>query len=84
MPKINNIGLEENEGVTRRLLREWQYISNHPQEFIVGDSSLAVKTRNSFKEKINHTTFISLMESTYVLEVISNEFQVKAMQEELN
>lgn len=35
VPKIDNLWLDENEEVSRRLTREPWYASNHPQESII-------------------------------------------------
>lgn len=63
----------------RTLPREWIYDSFHPQEKILRDPLVVIRTRNHIRNELIHTTFISIIELTSVEEVIKVEFLVEAM-----
>ena len=66
------------------LPREWRYSSSHPKDLIIGDPSQGVVTRRGAREEINHSAFLSRIESKNVDEALADEFWVLAMHEELN
>uniref|UniRef100_UPI002ED77D98 reverse transcriptase domain-containing protein n=1 Tax=Streptococcus anginosus TaxID=1328 RepID=UPI002ED77D98 len=43
-----------------------------------------VRTRNSLRQEVHHTAFISMIEPTSIDEALRDEFWVSAMHEELN
>ena len=65
------------------LLKDWQFKKAHPQDLIIGDTPKGVTTRSQLKSIIN-LAFISQIEPKNVDDVLSDEFWVLAMQEELN
>ena len=56
---------------------------NHPQDLIIGNPDQGITTRRSVGV-ISNSCFVSKVEPKNVKEALTNEFQIEAMQEELN
>ena len=69
---------------SQRLPKEWKFVTNHPQDQIIGNPSIGVRTRSSLRNICNNLAFISLIEPKKLNDVIVNENWVIAMQEKLN
>ena len=75
--------LEQGES-SQGLPREWKFITNHPQDQIIGNPSIRVRTRSSLRNICNNLAFISQIEPKNLNDVIVDENWVIAMKEELN
>ena len=51
--------MEQNEGNSKSLPKEWRYVSFHLKELILGGSSWGVTTRSSFRNTYEYAAFIS-------------------------
>ncbi|KAK9217771.1 hypothetical protein WN943_006399 [Citrus x changshan-huyou] len=76
--------VEQNEGTSQTLPKEWRYVSSHPKDVILGDPSRGVTTRSSFRNTCEHAAFISQIEPKSFADVENDESWIMAMQEELN
>lgn len=54
--------LQRTENLHNDLSKSWRYITDHPQEQIIGDLSQGVRTRRGTRETCEFTTFISQIE----------------------
>ena len=68
---------------THNLPRDWHFVKDHPQDFIIGEISKGVSTRNQLKT-FNNLAFLSQIEPRNIVEAIKDESWVLAMQDELN
>ena len=66
------------------LPREWKFVTNHPQDQIISNSSIRVRTRSSLRNICSNFAFISQIEPKNLNDAIVNENWVIAMQEEIN
>ena len=66
------------------LPKEWRYAHNHPKELIIGDPTLGIKTRSSFRENLDYIAFVSQIEPNCIEEAENDPNWMLAMQEELN
>ncbi|XP_015933939.1 uncharacterized protein LOC107460120 [Arachis duranensis] len=66
--------------------REWIFLKNYLQEFVIGDVSQGVKTRSSTRKANEETNiaFLSQMEPQNVKEALDDPSWVKAMEDELH
>ncbi|KAH9767789.1 hypothetical protein KPL71_011399 [Citrus sinensis] len=76
--------VEQNEGTSQTLLKEWRYVSSHPKDVILGDPSRGVTTRSSLRNTCEHAAFISQIEPKSLADAENDESWIMAMQEELN
>ncbi|KAH9779609.1 hypothetical protein KPL71_007757 [Citrus sinensis] len=76
--------VEQNEGTSQTLPKEWRYVSSHPKDVILGDPSRGVTTRSSLRNTCEHAAFISQIEPKSFADAENNESWIMAMQEELN
>lgn len=77
---LNPIGAEpepsqKNKGPSIRIQKD------HPKELIIGDLNKGVTTRS--RESISNSCFVSKFEAKNIKEALTDEFWIKAMQEEL-
>ncbi|KAH9697748.1 hypothetical protein KPL71_023737 [Citrus sinensis] len=79
-----NTELEQQEGISQTLPKEWRYVSSHPKDVILGDPSRGVTTRSSLKNTCEHNAFISQIEPKSFADAENDESWIMAMQEELN
>ena len=65
--------------------REWRFLKNYPEKFVIGDVSHGVKTWSSTRKASEGTniTLLSQMESQNVKEALDDPSWVKAMEDEL-
>ena len=54
--------MEQNEGTSQALPKEWRYVSSHPKDVILGDPSRGVITRSSLRNTCEHNAFIYQIE----------------------
>ncbi|KAH9751651.1 Integrase catalytic domain-containing protein [Citrus sinensis] len=76
--------VEQNEGTSQTLPKEWRYVSSHPKDVILGDPSRGITTRSSLRNTCEHNTFISQIEPKSFEDAENDESWIMAMQEELN
>ncbi|KAH9704464.1 Integrase catalytic domain-containing protein [Citrus sinensis] len=76
--------VEQNEGTSQTLPKEWRYVSSHPKDVILGDPSRCVTTRSSLRNTCEHAAFISQIEPKSLADAENDESWIMAMQEELN
>ncbi|KAH9769987.1 Integrase catalytic domain-containing protein [Citrus sinensis] len=76
--------VEQNEGISQSLPKEWRYVSSHPKDVILGDPSRGVTTRSSLRNTCEHNAFISQIEPKSFVNAENDESWIMAMQEELN
>jgi len=68
------------KGTSRRVQKiKW----SHPQELIIGNPDQGITTRRS-NGVISDSCFVSKVETKNVIKALTDEFWIKAMQEELN
>ncbi|KAH9782035.1 Integrase catalytic domain-containing protein [Citrus sinensis] len=79
-----NMELEQQEGSSQTLPKEWRYVSSHPKDLILGDPSRGITTRSSLRNTCEHAAFISQIEPKSFADAENDEFWIMAMQEELN
>ena len=75
--------LEQGES-SQGLPKEWKFVTNNPQDQIIGNPSIGVRTRSSFINICDNLVFISQIEPKKLNDAIVDENWVIAMQEELN
>ncbi|KAL3519121.1 hypothetical protein ACH5RR_021710 [Cinchona calisaya] len=82
---VNNhqIDDEKNEDAQNDLPKAWRFVSNYPQDLIIGDLSDGVTTR-SHKPLNSNCVLLSHIEPKHIDVVLSDESWVNAMQDELN
>ncbi|KAH9669581.1 Integrase catalytic domain-containing protein [Citrus sinensis] len=76
--------MEQYEGTSQTLPKEWRYVSSHPKDVILGDPSRGVTTRSSLRNTCKHNAFIFQIEPKSFADVENDESWIMAMQEELN
>ncbi|KAH9792467.1 hypothetical protein KPL71_004134 [Citrus sinensis] len=76
--------VEQNEGTSQTLPKEWRYVSSHPKDVILGDPSRGITTRSSLRNTCEHNAFISQIEPKSFEDAENDESWIMAMQEELN
>ncbi|KAH9763597.1 Integrase catalytic domain-containing protein [Citrus sinensis] len=76
--------VEQNEGTSQTLPKEWRYVSSHPKNVILGDPSRGITTRSSLRNTCEHNAFISQIEPKSFEDAKNDESWIMAMQEELN
>ncbi|KAH9679892.1 Integrase catalytic domain-containing protein [Citrus sinensis] len=54
--------MEQQEGISQTLPKEWRYVSSHPKDLILGNPSRGITTRSSLKNTCEHAAFISQIE----------------------
>jgi len=81
---VENIYLEERVGPSHTLPIDWRYSISHPKDLILRDPSNGVKTRHELRKEVNHSAFILMTEPTNINQVLSDEFWILVIQEELN
>ncbi|KAH9649255.1 Integrase catalytic domain-containing protein [Citrus sinensis] len=79
-----NLELEQQDGISQTLPKEWRYVSSHPKDVILGDPSRGVTTRSSLRNTCEHNAFISQIEPKSFKDAKNDESWIMAMQEELN
>ena len=65
------------------LPKDWKFVINHPQDQIIGNPSVGVRTRSSLRNICNNLAFISQIESKNINDGLDENWMI-AMQEELN
>ena len=75
--------LEQGES-SQELPKEWKFVTNHPQDQIIRNQSIGVRTRSSFRNICNNLAFISQIEPKKLNYAIVDENWVIAMHKELN
>ncbi|KAH9704455.1 Integrase catalytic domain-containing protein [Citrus sinensis] len=76
--------VEQNEGTSQTLPKEWRYVSSHPKYVILGDPSRGVTTRSSLRNTCEHAAFIFQIEPKSFANAENDESWIMAMEEELN
>ncbi|KAH9656139.1 hypothetical protein KPL70_022564 [Citrus sinensis] len=76
--------VEQNEGTSQTLPKEWRYVSSHPKDVILGDPTRGITTRSSLRNTCEHNAFISQIEPKSFEDAENDESWIMAMQEELN
>ncbi|KAH9801427.1 hypothetical protein KPL71_001026 [Citrus sinensis] len=76
--------LEQNEGTSQTLPKEWRYVSSRLKDVILGDPSRGITTRSSLRNTYEHAAFISQIEPKSFADAENDESWIMAMQEELN
>ncbi|KAH9734859.1 Integrase catalytic domain-containing protein [Citrus sinensis] len=76
--------MEQQEGISQTLPKEWRYISSHPKDLILGDPSRGITTRSLLRNTCEHAAFISQIELKSFADAENDESWIIAMQEELN
>ena len=66
------------------LPKELKFVINHPQDQIIGNPSIGVRTRSSLRNICNNLAFISQIEPKNINDALDDENWMIAMQEELN
>ena len=61
--------------------REWKIFTNHPQDQIIGNSSIGKRTRSSLRNIFNNLAFFSQIEPKSLHDAIVDENWLIAMQE---
>ncbi|KAH9651466.1 Integrase catalytic domain-containing protein [Citrus sinensis] len=79
-----NMELEQQDGISQTLPKEWRYVSSHPKDVILGDISRGVTTRSSLRNACEHNAFISQIDPKSFEDAENDESWIMAMQEELN
>ncbi|XP_025679169.1 uncharacterized protein [Arachis hypogaea] len=76
---------EESESSNQsRRPREWRFLKNYPEEFIIGNPSTGRTTRSSFKRaESNNIALLSKIEPQNIQEALADPSWVLAMKEEL-
>ena len=64
--------LEQGES-SQELPKEWKFVTNHPQDQIIGNPSIGVRTRSSLGNICNNLAFISQIEPKKLNDDIINE-----------
>ena len=72
--------MEQHEGTSQALPKEWRYISSHPKDVILGDPSRGVTTRSSLRNTCEHNAFISQIEPKPFADAENDESWIMAMQ----
>ena len=54
--------MKQQEGISQTLPNDWRYVSSHPKDLILGDSSRGVTTRSSLRNTCENAVFISQIE----------------------
>ena len=75
--------LEQGES-SQELPKEWKFVTNHPQDQIISNPSIGVRTKSSLRNIYNNLAFISQIEPKKLNDAIIDENWVISMQEELN
>ena len=75
--------LEQGES-SQELPKEWRFVTNHPQDQIIDNPSIGVRTRSSLRNICNNLAFISQIEPKKLNDAIIDENWVISMQEEFN
>ena len=64
------------------LPKEWKFVTNHPQDEIIGNPSSGVRTRSSLRNICNNLAFISQIKPKNINDALDDENWMIAMQEE--
>ena len=64
--------LEQGES-SQELPKEWKFVTNHPQDQIIGNLSIGVRTRSSLRNICNNLAFISQIEPKKLNDAIIDE-----------
>jgi hypothetical protein len=64
--------------------RTFKYKSSHPEELIIGNVNSPRKTRSAFRQDESLLGLISMIETTFEDETLSDDGWIVAMQVELN
>lgn len=62
--------------------KTFKYKSSHPEELIIGNKYIPLKTRSALREEHSMLGLISMIAPTFVDEALSNDGWIVAMQEE--
>ncbi|KAH9697749.1 Integrase catalytic domain-containing protein [Citrus sinensis] len=73
------MNVEQNEGTSQSLPKEWRYVSSHPKDVILGDPSRGVTTRSSLRNTCDHNAFISQIEPKSFADAENDESWIMAM-----
>ncbi|KAH9650254.1 hypothetical protein KPL70_026300 [Citrus sinensis] len=76
--------VEQKEGTSQTLPKEWRYVSSHPKDVILGDPTRGITTRSSLRNTCEHNAFISQIEPKSFEDAENDESWIMAMQKELN
>ncbi|KAH9716703.1 hypothetical protein KPL71_021554 [Citrus sinensis] len=76
--------MEQQEGISQTLPKEWRYVSSHPKDLILGDPSRGITTRSSLRNTCEHAAFISQIEPKSFVDAENDGSWIMTMQEELN
>ena len=76
--------MEQQESASQTLPKEQRYVFSYPKYLILGDPSRGVTIRSSFRNTCEYEVFISQIEPKFFEYVENDEYQIMAMQEELN
>ncbi|KAH9705357.1 Integrase catalytic domain-containing protein [Citrus sinensis] len=74
------MNVQQNEGASQSLPKEWRYVSSHPKDVILGDPSRDVTIRSLLRNTCEHNTFISQIEPKSFADVENDESWIMAMQ----
>ena len=65
--------MEQQQGTSETLPKEWRYVSSHRKDLILGDPSISVTTRSSFRNICEHAAFISQIEPKSFVDAENDE-----------
>ena len=66
------------------LPRAWNFLKDHPKDYIIGETSKGVSTRNQLNLLDSNLAFLSQIEPKNVDEALFEDSWILAMQEKLN
>lgn len=66
------------------MLRDWRFVSSHPQNLIIGETSFGVKTKAYLNRERRILVFFSTIMPKNIGEALDEDSQVTAMEEELS
>ena len=64
--------------------KEWRYVASYPKDLILGDPSQGIRTRSTYREKIDYIVFILQVEPHSLEEAKIDPNWMMAMHDELN
>ncbi|KAH9734288.1 Integrase catalytic domain-containing protein [Citrus sinensis] len=71
--------MEQHEGISQALPKEWRYVSSYPKDVILGDRSRGITTRSSLRNTCEHNAFISQIEPKFFADAENDESWIIAM-----
>ena len=72
---------QKRDSKNSNLPKEWRFVHNHPTNFIIGDPSRVITTRNSLRNICGNLAFLSQIEPKNFHEAEFDEYWLLVMQE---